>query len=150
MSEISDALPVTPVTMVASIFREHAVLSDEAMLREIERVRSAWGERAWLLREKTPHELWKAARQVLELRRLIVRVDQWRDELFEERGGMPEIEDAWQWNPNQILLRDYYANALLTFDEVKQRGWPERKPRVAEVSPAIEAPQISPGSPGAA
>ena len=150
MSEISDALPVTPVTMVASIFREHAVLSDEAMLREIERVRSAWGERAWLLREKTPHELWKAARQVLELRRLIVRVDQWRDELFEERGGMPEIEDAWQWNPNQILLRDYYANALLTFDEVKQRGWPERKPRVAEVAPAIEAPQISPGSPGAA
>lgn len=138
MSEISTALPVTPVTMVASIFARHPVLSDEAMLREIETVRAEWGDRAWLLRERTPKDLWKAARQVLELRRLIIRVDQWRDELFEDRGGMPEIEDAWQWNPEQILLRDYYANALLTFEEVKRRGWPERKPRTTEI-PAVSA-----------
>jgi hypothetical protein len=68
---------------------------------------------------------------VLELRHLLVPVDQWRDELFEDRGGMPEIEDAWQWNPRELLLRDYYANALLTFEEVKRRGWPERKRREA-------------------
>ena len=135
MSEISNALPVTPVTMVASIFTKHPVLTDEAMLQHIEEVRAEWGQRAWLLREKTPKELWKAARQVLELRHLIIRVDQWRDELFEDRGGMPEIDDAWQWNPEQHLLRDYYANALLTFEEVKARGWPERKPR----SPAVAA-----------
>jgi glycerol-3-phosphate O-acyltransferase len=127
MNEISNALPVTPVPMVAAIFKKYPVLTDEAMLHEIELVRDSWGERAWLLREKTPKELWKAARQVLELRRLIVPVEQWRDELFEDRGGMPEIEDAWQWNPEEHLLRDYYANALLTFDEVKERGWPERR-----------------------
>lgn len=141
MNEISEALPVTPVTMVAAIFAKHAVLTDEAMLGEIELVRDSWGERAWLLREKTPKELWKAARQVLELRHLIVRVDQWRDELFEDRGGMPEIEDAWQWNPNELLLRDYYANALMTFDDVKRRGWPERKPRKAA---AVSAPADAP------
>jgi glycerol-3-phosphate O-acyltransferase len=138
MSEISEALPVTPVTMVASIFTKHPVLTDDEMLAEIESVRDAWGARAWLLREKTPKELWKAAKQVLELRHLIVRVDRWRDELFEDRGGMPEIEDAWSWNPKQHLLRDYYANALLTFDEVKRRGWPERKPRPAP-APTAEA-----------
>jgi hypothetical protein len=147
MSEISDALPVTPVTMVASIFTKHPVLTDDAMLREIETVRAEWGERAWLLREKTPQELWKAAKQVLQLRHLIVPVDQWRDELFEDRGGMPEIDDAWGWNPRQILLRDYYANALLTYDEVKQRGWPERKPRATVAVPAAIEPQVSPGSP---
>jgi len=82
-------------------------------------------DRPWLLREKTPKEVWKAARHVLGLRHLIVPVEQWRDDLF-DRGGVPEIEDAWQWNPHQRLLRDYYANSLLTFDEVAQRGWPER------------------------
>jgi glycerol-3-phosphate O-acyltransferase len=126
MTEISEALPVTPVTLVASIFGRHRVLTDEEMLREIERLRAEWADRPWLLREKTPKELWKAARQVLELRHLIVRVDRWRDELFEDKGGMPEIEDAWQWNPEQHLLRDYYANALMTFDAVRARGWPER------------------------
>jgi glycerol-3-phosphate O-acyltransferase len=127
MTEISQAFPVTPVTLVASIFARHAVLSEEGILRELEQLRIEWGERPWLLREKTPKELWKAARQVLELRHLIVPVDQWKDELFEDRGGMPEIEDAWQWNPREPLLRDYYANALLTFEDVRRRGWPERK-----------------------
>lgn len=134
MTEISDALPVTPVTMVAAILTKQPVLTDEGMLREIERVREEWGERAWLLREKTPKELWKAAKQVLELRHLLVPVEQWRDELFEDRGGMPEIEDAWQWNPRQLLLRDYYANALMPFEDVKRRGWPERKRRDAPVT----------------
>lgn len=127
MTEISDAFPLTPVTLVASIFARHAVLSEEGILRELEQLRTEWGDRPWLLREKTPKELWKAARQVLELRHLIVPTEQWHDELFEDRGGMPEIEDAWRWNPQETLLRDYYANALLTFEDVRRRGWPERK-----------------------
>ncbi|HEY0158391.1 MAG TPA: 1-acyl-sn-glycerol-3-phosphate acyltransferase [Thermoanaerobaculia bacterium] len=120
MTEISDALPVTPVTLVASVFRRHPVLTQEAMLTELARVREEFRDRPWLLREKTPKEVWKAARQVLELRHLIVPVEQWRDELFEERGGMPELEDAWSWNPREHLLRDYYANALVPFRDVKR------------------------------
>jgi hypothetical protein len=46
---------------------------------------------------------------------------------------VPVIEEAWQWNPNESLLRAYYANSLLTFDEVKQRGWPERPKNNAEL-----------------
>ena len=49
-----------------------------------------------------------------------------RSDLF-EGSGVPIIEEAWQWNPREILLRDYYANSLMTFEEVKGRGWPERK-----------------------
>jgi uncharacterized protein YkuJ len=67
---------------------------------------------------------------VLELRHLLQPAQRWRSDLFEGEG-VPVIEDAWQWNPNEILLRDYYANSLLTFDEVKRRGWPERQLRVA-------------------
>lgn len=130
MTEISDALPVTPVTMVASIFTHRAILTDSQMLEELATMRQQWSDRPWLLREKTPAEVWKAARQVLELRHLIVPVEQWRDDLF-DRGGVPSIEDAWQWNPRETLLRDYYANALLTFDEVRRRGWPERRTRGA-------------------
>jgi glycerol-3-phosphate O-acyltransferase len=120
MTEISDALPVTPVTLVASVFRKHPILTQEGMLAELARVREEFRDRPWLLREKTPKEVWKAARQVLELRHLIVPVEQWRDELFEERGGMPELEDAWSWNPREHLLRDYYANALVAFGDVKR------------------------------
>ncbi|MDQ3283144.1 MAG: 1-acyl-sn-glycerol-3-phosphate acyltransferase [Acidobacteriota bacterium] len=115
MTEISDALPVTPVTLVATAFREQPVMTQDQMLAALGRLRETWSDRPWLLREKTPKEVWKAARQVLELRHLIVPVEQWRDELFEERGGMPELEDAWQWNPDELLLRDYYANALVRF-----------------------------------
>ncbi len=89
-------------------------------------MREAWSQRLWLLREKTPAEIWKAARQVLELRHLIVPDEQWRDDLFED-GDAPVLEDAWQWNPDELMLRDYYANSLLSFEEVKRRGWPERK-----------------------
>jgi glycerol-3-phosphate O-acyltransferase len=115
LAEISSALPVTPVTLVATIFRKHPVLTQEQMLVELERAREEYRDRPWLLREKTPKEIWKAARQVLELRHLITPVEQWRDELFEDRGGMPELEDAWTWNEQELLLRDYYANALVPF-----------------------------------
>jgi glycerol-3-phosphate O-acyltransferase len=115
LAEISSALPVTPVTLVATIFRRHPILTQEQMLVEIERAREEYRDRPWLLREKTPKEIWKAARQVLELRHLITPTEQWRDELFEDRGGMPELEDAWTWNPRELLLRDYYANALVPF-----------------------------------
>lgn len=123
MSEISKALPVTPVTLVATAFMRREVLTEKQMLGEIARLREEWRDRTWLLREKTPAEIWKAARQVLELRRLLVPVEQWNDELF-DRGGAPTLEDAWQWNPEEKLLRDYYANALVPFEAVKERGWP--------------------------
>lgn len=132
MTEIAKALPVTPVTLVASIFARRNVLTDEQIVAEIERLRDECRDR-WLLREKTGQEVWKSARLVLELRHLIVPVDQWRDELF-DRGGVPMIEDAWSWNPDEILLRDYYANALLSFEAVKRRGWPERTKDAAAIA----------------
>ena len=125
MTEISNALPVTPVTLVAHAFARKAVLTEEQMLAEIARLREEWRARTWLLREKTPAEIWKAARQVLELRHLIVPVEQWRDDLFaEELPSGAVLEDAWWWNPHERLLRDYYANAIVPFEEVKRRGWP--------------------------
>jgi glycerol-3-phosphate O-acyltransferase len=127
MTEISGALPVTPVTLVARIFGEHKdPLTDGELIAEIDRYRELWRHRVWLLREKSGAELWKTARLILEQRRLIEPAQRWRTDLF-DGGGVPVIEEAWQWNAGQTLLRDYYANALLTFDEVKARGWPERK-----------------------
>jgi glycerol-3-phosphate O-acyltransferase len=125
MTEISDAMPVTPVSIVATLFKRHGVRTEEQIFAGIAQLREEWSERPWLLREKTPQEIWKAAKQVLELRRLIVPYEQWHDDLF-DRGGIPTIEDAWQWNPDEPLLRDYYANALLPFEDVKRRGWPQR------------------------
>jgi hypothetical protein len=119
---------VTPVTLVASVFRRRPLLSESELLAELATLRETFRDRPWLLREKTPKEIWKAARQVLELRHLIAPAERWGDALFGE-GGAPELEDAWQWNPQEHLLRDYYANALMTFEEVRGRGWPERKPR---------------------
>ena len=127
MTEISNALPVTPVTLVATLFTRRETLTETEILRELGRLREEHRDR-WLLREKTPAEVWKAARHVLELRHLIVPVEQWKDDLF-DRGGIPEIEDAWQWNPEELLLRDYYANSLLSYEAVKARGWPERRKR---------------------
>jgi glycerol-3-phosphate O-acyltransferase len=137
MTEISDALPVTPVTLVALLFARHGVMTEEAILEGLQGLREELRGRPWLLREKTPAEIFKAARFVLELRRLIVPYEQWRDDLF-DRGGVPVIEDAWQWNPDEILLRNYYANALMPFPDVKRRGWPERK-RDAEQAAEIAA-----------
>ncbi|HET7433983.1 MAG TPA: 1-acyl-sn-glycerol-3-phosphate acyltransferase [Thermoanaerobaculia bacterium] len=126
MSQISRALPVTPVTLVARAFAQKPMLSTREILDELARVRAEWSDRVWLLREKTAPEIWTAARNILELRHLIQPVERWQNDLFGE-GGAPELEDTWQWNPEQKLLRDYYANSLLTYDEVKRRGWPERK-----------------------
>lgn len=126
MNEISSALAVTPVTLVASIFARHDLVTEAQILRELESLRAEYRDRPWLLREKTPREVWAAARHVLELRHLIAPAEQWADDLFGE-GGAPELEDAWQWNPSERLLRDYYANALMPFERVRQRGWQERK-----------------------
>lgn len=122
MTRISNALPVTPVTLVASIFREHGTLTEREIVAAIARRREAWRDRVWLLREKSAAEIWAAARRVLELRRLIEPVERWRSDIFDGEGA-PAIEDAWRWNRDECLLRDYYANALVAFDEVKRRGW---------------------------
>jgi hypothetical protein len=125
MAQISEAFPVTPVTLAARAFATtDKPLTDGEIASMIDRERN----RLWLLREKRGEEVWSAARRILEIRRLIEPAQRWRSDLFEGEG-VPVVEDAWQWNPNEILLRDYYANALLTFAEVKQRGWPE--PRAA-------------------
>ena len=127
MSEISNALPVTPVTLLARVFADHDTpLTDGEIVDAIDRYRSNWHNRVWLLREKTGEEIWRAACRVVELRHLIQPAERWRSDLF-EGSGVPVIEEAWQWNPREILLRDYYANSLMTFAEVKSRGWPERK-----------------------
>jgi glycerol-3-phosphate O-acyltransferase len=115
MARISAALPVTPVSLIARVFASHAAgawLIDAEILAEIEAYRAAASQRVWLLRERTAADLWRAAREVLVLRHLI-----------EEEPG------RWRWSPSDLLLRDYYANALLTFDEVRQRGWPEHRRR---------------------
>ncbi|HWW61978.1 MAG TPA: 1-acyl-sn-glycerol-3-phosphate acyltransferase, partial [Thermoanaerobaculia bacterium] len=126
MTGISDAIAVTPVTLVATVFARHKVVANHEMPAEIAKLREEWRDRPWLLREKTDREVWELAKNILGLRHLIVPVEQWHDELFGE-GGISTIEDAWQWNPDELLLRDYYANALLTYADVKSRGWPERK-----------------------
>jgi glycerol-3-phosphate O-acyltransferase len=126
MSEISHALAVTPVTLVATLFGRTRVMTETDIVHGLEGLREEFRDRPWLMREKTAKEIWKAAKFVLELRHLIVPVEQWRDDLFDE-GGVPSIEDAWQWNPNEVVLRDYYANALMPFEAVKARGWPERR-----------------------
>jgi glycerol-3-phosphate O-acyltransferase len=136
MSEISDALPVTPVCLAARVFAEaKGPLTDGEIVAAIERYQERWRERVWIIREKTGREIWAAARNILELRHLIEPAEQWRSDLFEGEG-VPVLEDAWIWNPRQILLRDYYANSLLTFDEVKRRGWPERRGATQALVPA--------------
>jgi glycerol-3-phosphate O-acyltransferase len=115
MERISEALPVTPVTLVAHIFaanRSASELAEQKIVDEIERLQKAWAGRPWLLRERAAIDIWRAARDVLLLRHLIEVVV----------GG-------WRWNPAQEILRDYYANSLLTYAEVKRRGWPERGSR---------------------
>ena len=126
MGQISAALPVTPVALAARIFGEsREPLTDSEMIERMHRCLEQWSDRIWLLREKNGDEIWRTARRILELRRLIEPAQRWRSDLFEGEG-VPVLEDAWRWNPSEILLRDYYANSLLTFAEVKQRGWPER------------------------
>lgn len=128
MTEISNALPITPVTLLARIFADHSgePRTEGEIIEAIGRYQDTWRDRVWLLREKTAEAIWRAARPVVELRHLIQPAERWRSDLF-EGSGVPIIEEAWQWNPRETLLRDYYANSLMTFAEVKGRGWAERK-----------------------
>src|SRR5258708_15552008 len=124
--------------MVAHIFASQGkALTDDGLIAEVASLRDAWHARVWLLREKTAAEIWQAAIPILQLRHLIEPAERWRSDLFEGEG-VPIVEEAWQWNPHEILVRDYYANSLLTFQEVKKRGWPERK-KDAAVTAAIAA-----------
>ena len=117
MAEISSALPATPVTLAARAFTQSdRALTDAEMAAAIDRQRSEWRDRVWLPAEKNGEEIWAAAREILLLRRLI-------EESAGQGAGAPV---RWRWSANEILLRDYYANSLLTFREVSQRGWPER------------------------
>src|SRR5437016_4735030 len=100
-------------------------LTDEEIIAAMDGYRAEWRDRVWLLREKTGAEIWKLAKKILELRHLIEPAERWRSDLF-DGSGVPVIEEAWQWNPSERLLRDYYASSLLTFADVKRRGWPER------------------------
>ncbi len=115
MVEISNAFPVTPVTAVARLFANAAgePLEEEAIIAALDSWRRTSSQSKWLLREKAAAEVWEIGRGVLQLRGLIETTPDGR----------------WRWRPGEELLRDYYANALLTFDEVKRRGWPERKAR---------------------
>jgi glycerol-3-phosphate O-acyltransferase len=115
MDEISNAFPVTPVTLIARLFANAAgePLEREAIVAAIDAWHRTSRETKWLLREKEAADVWELGRSVLELRGLIEQMEDGR----------------WRWRPGEELLRDYYANSLLTFEEVKRRGWPERKPR---------------------
>jgi len=116
MERISDALPVTPVTLIASIVRDLGpnLIAESTLVGEIANRHEQWKNRIWLLREESPQRIWEAGREVLMLRRL----------MEQENGG-------WRWKPDELLLLDYYANSLIPYSEVKRRGWPE-SPKLAE------------------
>ncbi|HVR43020.1 MAG TPA: 1-acyl-sn-glycerol-3-phosphate acyltransferase [Thermoanaerobaculia bacterium] len=122
MEGISGALPVTPVTLVARILSRSAerAMSEAEILRAIEAYRGEHPSRPWLIREHSASEIWRAARTVLGLRHLI------------------ELDaSGWRWCPQEALLRDYYANSLLTYTEVESRGWAEGGGGVRGESTAI-------------
>jgi len=125
MTEISRALPLTPVALVARLFTQRETWSDAEMCEALERERAAFSDRVWLTREKTGAEIWKAAREILSIRHLIA-----------------EKDGVWSWNADEPMLRDYYANSLLTFEEVKRRGWPERKRDEKAVAAARQAAAV--------
>ena len=130
MHKISAALPITPVTIVARVFADHAgrsELAEQEIVAAIEGYRLSWAGRVWLLRERGASDIWRAGREVLVLRHLIEVV----------AGG-------WRWSANDLTLRDYYANSLLTFAEAKKRGWPERKHESRLVDAGHHAP-LTPG-----
>lgn len=122
MAEISRALPVTPVALAARVFAESegVTLSDDELAARIEG--AALG-RISLLREKTGAGIWSSAREVLLLRRLI------------------ELHDGkWCWSSKERLVRDYYASSLLSFEEVKRRGWPDASTEPATAAALTAAP----------
>jgi glycerol-3-phosphate O-acyltransferase len=113
MERISGALPMTPVPIVARMFRERQAdepLGEMEIISGIDDVQREFSKRLWLTREKSAREIWEAAHNVLELRHLVVK-----------------RESGWRWNPDEILLRDYYANTLIPYREVRERGWPDRR-----------------------
>ncbi len=124
MTEISDALPITPVPLIARIFSDHgeSALADEQIVEDIQKYRAQWTERVWVLREKSPADVWQAAREVLDLRHLV-----------------EQTPAGWRWEPGELLLRDFYASSLLTYAEVKRRGWPERAVLPDEALTAVRA-----------
>lgn len=123
MTEISDAIPVTPVALVARIFAENGgEMAEEAIVEEIGRDRERWASRVWLTRERSPADIWNAAREVLVLRRLV-----------------EHVSGRWRWSGSELLLRDFYANSLLSYAEVKRRGWPERAIASDEALAAVRA-----------
>jgi len=100
MEQISSALPVTPVTLAARVFADSSEpLSDGEIVAAMNRYRTEWRDRVWLLTEKTGEEMWLAAKRILELRHLILPAERWRSDLFEGEG-VPVVEDTWQWNPD--------------------------------------------------
>ena len=130
MGEISAALPVTPVTLVARIFEDHSdrtEISEQEIVAAVEDYRSRWADRVWLIRERNASDIWRSARDILLLRHLVEVVV----------GG-------WRWNTAEIPLRTYYANSLRTFEEVKSRGWPERK-RESQVVDGLPHVPLTPG-----
>ncbi|HEY0593541.1 MAG TPA: 1-acyl-sn-glycerol-3-phosphate acyltransferase [Thermoanaerobaculia bacterium] len=108
---MSNAFPATPVTVVARIFRENGgrSMSEAEILRAIERARSEEA-RPWLIREHAPSDIWRAAKKVLRLRRLI------------EVGP-----GGWRWRPAEQALLDFYANALVPYEKIEARGWVDRR-----------------------
>ncbi|MDX1584268.1 MAG: 1-acyl-sn-glycerol-3-phosphate acyltransferase [Thermoanaerobaculia bacterium] len=102
MREISGSLPMTPVPVVAFVFRElgEGPTPEERILSEIGKFREATQDRTWHLRDSDPSRIWDSARRVLELRRLI-----------------EETEEGWRWNRADLMIRDFYANSLIPFDE---------------------------------
>jgi glycerol-3-phosphate O-acyltransferase len=126
MNEISRALPVTPVPLVARIFTDHGedAVAEQRILEDIQRYRTEWADRVWVLPEKSPAEIWASAKEVLLLRHLI-------------SVAPPTAAAMWRWNANDVLLRDFYANSLLTYAEVKSRGWPERAVMADEAPAAV-------------
>src|SRR5947209_13610400 len=98
MHAISAALPVTPVTLAARIFSEsREPLTDAEIVVRMDGYRDRWRDRIWLLRENNGTDMWRYARRILELRRLITPAQRWRSDLFEGEG-VPVLEEAWQWN----------------------------------------------------
>ena len=77
-----------------------------ALRIEDDRVRAAEQGRPWLIREHASADVWRAAKRVLRLRRLI------------EVGP-----GGWRWSPQEPRLLEYYANALVPYEEVERRGW---------------------------
>jgi len=106
MRRISAAEPVTPVAVVASALGSDGWTTRQDLVSRIAATTESLTSRVFL-RRFTPEEIWSEASEVLSLRKLIEQ----------------DASDRWRWVPAEETLRRYYANGLLTFDEVNARGW---------------------------